>query len=203
MARELTEKQKRVLSTLETYWSTHHIPPSISDLAKELGINKATAYEHLLALKKKGYLTHQARAGRTWRLARHSKKALCNHPQIPLLARIVHGTTPLSNKDIDGHITGDYDVSKEIFAFRFDHNNMLKEHIKRSDIVIAEQNATYANGDLVVASLENKSPLMFRYQKNFESIIFHTDDEQLTHEQFLDRKAQIIGRVVEIRRALK
>src|SRR5580700_7792402 len=105
MARELTEKQKKVLNTLQTYWSTHHVPPSIADLAKELGINKATAYEHLLALRKKGFLVHQARAGRTWRLVQSARAETCAHPQIPVLGRVAAGVPILAAENIEEYIT--------------------------------------------------------------------------------------------------
>src|SRR5260221_13309111 len=100
MARELTEKQKRVLTTLEAYWSEHQVPPSIADVAKELGINKATAYEHLLALRKKGFLVHQARAGRTWRLVQPTKRALCSHSHIPVLGQAA--------QNLEEHIVGEH-----------------------------------------------------------------------------------------------
>lgn len=202
MARELTDKQKRVLSTLEAYWSMHHVPPSISDLAKQLGINKATAYEHLLALKKKGYLLHQARAGRTWRLAQHSKNSPCAHYQIPLLTRVTPGIPLLSSVNIDDHIVTDHHNGKELFALRVPDNAMIKAHILCDDIVIAQQQTPIKDGDVVVAIIDGTQASIRRCEQRLDMVKLNPENDAMAPIELESHRVTLAGKVIEVRRTL-
>lgn len=206
MARELTLKQKRVLSTLEAYWTQHHVPPSISDLARQLGVNKATAYEHLLALKKKGYLVHQARAGRTWRPVDFDQKTNQDKklPKgIPLLGRVSAGLPVLAQENIEDYLpSGNKNSTDDMFALRVNGQSMINAHIKDNDIVIAKQNASVHNKDIVVALIDNEEATVKRYAKDGNTIkLIPENDNFDTLELSADRVA-ILGKVVEVRRKL-
>lgn len=201
MARELTDKQKRVLSTLEAYWSEHQVPPSISDLAKELGINKATAYEHLLALKKKGYLVHQARAGRTWRLVSHNKSTMCSHNEIPILGRVAAGNPLLATEHIEDHIVCEH-KSSEVFALRVKGESMIKAHIKNGDIVIANRQASVNNNDIVVALIDGEEATVKRFEKKADVIRLLPENDDFAPMELASHRVTILGKVIEVRRNL-
>jgi repressor LexA len=202
MARDLTDKQKRVLSSLENYWSTHQVPPSISDLAKELGINKATAYEHLLALKKKGFLLHQARAGRTWRLVEKMQKNLCEHWQIPVLGRVAAGNPLLACENIEEHIVCDHKNNGDLFALRVQGESMIKAHIKNNDIVIAKRHASVNNNDIVVAMIDGQEATVKRYEKMDLKIRLLPENDEFKIMEFDADRVNILGKVIEVRRLI-
>jgi repressor LexA len=203
MARELTDKQKRVLSTLEAYWSLHHIPPSISDLAKELGINKATAYEHLLALKKKGYLMHQARAGRTWRLVQNNKQSSCPHGYIPVLGRISAGLPLFAAENIENHIIGENNNSvNELFALRVQDESMIKAHIQNNDIVIAHRQASVKNNDIIVALIDAQETTVKRLETRQDKIRLLPENDRFEPIELDIHRVTILGKVIELRRTL-
>jgi repressor LexA len=201
MARELTEKQKRVLTTLEAYWSEHQVPPSIADVAKELGINKATAYEHLLALRKKGFLVHQARAGRTWRLVQHSKKALCAHFQVPVLGRVSAGAPILAAENIEEHIVCEHaNTNNELFALKVQGHSMIKAHIQNNDLVIADRSASIRNNDIVVALIDGEEATVKRYEKRGEIICLIPENDEFRTLELEPTRVSILGKVIEVRR---
>jgi repressor LexA len=199
MARELTEKQKRVLTTLEAYWSEHQVPPSIADVAKELGINKATAYEHLLALRKKGFLVHQARAGRTWRLVSHSKKTLCSHLQVPILGRVAAGLPILAAENIEDHIVCEHVNNNELFALRVIGESMIKAHIQNNDIVIADRQASVRNNDIVVALIDGEEATVKRYEKRGNLVCLIPENDHFEPLEIEAARVVILGKVVEVR----
>ncbi|HXW54084.1 MAG TPA: transcriptional repressor LexA [Myxococcota bacterium] len=203
MARELTDKQKRVLSTLEAYWTEHQVPPSISDLAKELGINKATAYEHLLALKKKGYLVHQARAGRTWRLVQHKKSPLCAHLQIPVLGRVAAGLPLLATENVEDYVLSNkYSPGEELFALKIQGESMIKAHIRNNDIVIARKQSTANNNDIVVALIDNEEATVKRFEKKQDKIRLIPENDSFLPIELDASRIAILGKVIEIRRTI-
>lgn len=203
MARELTDKQKRVLSTLEAYWSEHQVPPSISDVAKELGINKATAYEHLLALKKKGYLLHQARAGRTWRLANFKKPQVCTHRQVPILGRVAAGIPLLAEENIEDHILSDHkNTADKLFALRVQGESMIDAHINNKDIVIAKKQSTANNNDIVVALIDGEEATVKRFERKENMIRLLPANSAFQPIELSDDRVTILGKVIEVRRSL-
>jgi|SRR5579871_3498148 len=203
MARELTDKQKKVLSTLEAYWSEHQVPPSISDLAKELGINKATAYEHLLALKKKGYLVHQARAGRTWRLVQSKKTSLCPHTQIPVVGRVAAGIPLLATENIEDYILSNkVSPQEELFALRVQGESMIKAHIKNNDIVVARKQTFANNNDIVVALIDQEEATVKRYEKKLDKIRLLPENDSFLPLELDAHRVTILGKVIEVRRAI-
>jgi len=203
MARELTEKQKRVLTTLEAYWSEHQVPPSIADVAKELGINKATAYEHLLALRKKGFLVHQARAGRTWRLVSHNKKTLCSHFQVPILGRVAAGMPNLAAENIEDHIVCEHvNTNNELFALRVQGESMIKAHIQNNDIVIADRQASVRNNDIVVALIDGEEATVKRFERRGDVICLLPENDDFKALELTVTRVTILGKVIEVRRMI-
>lgn len=202
MARELTDKQKRVLSTLEAYWSEHQVPPSISDVAKELGINKATAYEHLLALKKKGFLLHQARAGRTWRIACEKKTTTCTHRQIPILGQVAAGTPLLAEENIEDHILCEGKSSDKLFALRVKGESMIEAHIENNDIVIAKKQSTANNHDIVVALIDGEEATIKRFEKKEHIVRLIPANPAFSTMELKEDRVTILGKVIEVRRSI-
>lgn len=202
MARELTVKQKRVLSTLEAYWVEHQVPPSIADLAKELGINKATAYEHLLALKKKGFLLHQERAGRTWR-PREAIKDLGALIKIPILGRVSAGLPLLAAENIEDYVFCEQkSQNKDLFALRVQGESMIKAHIQHNDIVIAKRDATVYSNDIVVALIDGEDATVKRYDKKDHKILLKPENNNFSIQEYDESRVNILGKVVEIRRTI-
>lgn len=177
-AKELTHKQKQVLFTLKNYWMEHKVPPSIADLAKKLGVNKATAYEHLLALKKKGYLIHQERAGRTWRPSQDISS--CSHKLIPLLSKLNQSIDLLSPLNITGHIIADYEDISNVFALKIIDDRFIDNNINKNDIIIINTKASILSGDLAIINDEY----------NDINIIYYNQE----------KNNKILGKIIEIRR---
>lgn len=202
MARELTEKQKRVLITLEAYWSQHQVPPSIADVAKELGINKATAYEHLLALRKKGFLVHQARAGRTWRLVSHNKNNSCAHKQIPLVGRVAAGTPLLAHENIEEYVICEHAKTDDLFALRVQGHSMIKAHIQNNDIVIAQKHASIRNNDIVVALIDGEEATVKRFEQKNDMVRLIPENDDFSPVEIAAHRVNILGKVIEVRRSI-
>lgn len=203
MARELTEKQKRVLITLEAYWSQHQVPPSIADVARELGINKATAYEHLLALRKKGFLVHQARAGRTWRLVSHNNNNVaCSHKQVPLLGRVAAGKPMLAEENIEEYVLCEHAKTDDLFALRVQGHSMIKAHIQNNDIVIARKQASICNNDIVVALIDGEEATVKRFEQKNDIVRLIPENDDFFPVEIEARRVNILGKVIEVRRAI-
>lgn len=69
MSNKLTEKQRRVLLTIDQYINMHGYSPSIRDVGQILNIHSSsTVYSYLERLKEKGYITWEPERPRTMQI---------------------------------------------------------------------------------------------------------------------------------------
>ena len=56
MRKELTKRQQQVLDFITDYVRDSGYPPTVREIASEFGISSKGAYDHLVAIEKKGYI---------------------------------------------------------------------------------------------------------------------------------------------------
>ena len=66
--RELTSRQREVLSFMRSFQVKHGLPPTVRELGERFRITPRAAFDHLRALERKGELQRRPSAGRTSRL---------------------------------------------------------------------------------------------------------------------------------------
>ena len=61
----ITDKQRAVYDFVASYIERHKYPPSYRDIGEAFGVTVKAAHDHVLALVKKGWLTHHPGLQRT------------------------------------------------------------------------------------------------------------------------------------------
>lgn len=197
MTNTLPPKQENVLKALRSYWDTNGVPPSISILAQHIGVSKATTYEHLLALKKKGYLEYIERSGRTWRLSQAKDPGR----SIPLLGKVAAGVPILAAENIEEFIEFFAPNAQDAyFALRVQGESMVDAHILPGDIVILRQQTTAENGDIVVALVDNEEATVKEFKHGNKQVLLVPKNNAFKTLELAPERVQILGKVVEIRR---
>lgn len=219
MTEAITTKQKQVLECIEQYWSEHGLPPSISDLARCMGVKKATTYEHLMALKKKGLLQHREGAGRTWKpVSKLVAAAGLNatdvsapghfgnsSQRVPLLGRVAAGLPILAEQNIESWLPFDRErrSSQDLFfALRVVGQSMVGVSILHGDIVIARKQEAANNGDIVVALVDGESATVKRFRQNEGVVQLVAENPDYLPIELRGDRVQILGKVVEVRRTV-
>jgi repressor LexA len=198
MTQTLPPKQQNVLNALRSYWDVNGVPPSISILAQNIGVSKATTYEHLLALKKKGFLEYIERSGRTWRLSASAKNP---GRSIPLLGKVAAGTPILAAENIEEFIEFDAPNPQDAyFALRVQGESMTDAHILPGDVVILRQQTTADNGDIVVALVDNEEATIKEFKSDHNQILLIPKNVAFKAIELTPDRVQILGKVVEVRR---
>jgi len=158
MAVELTAAQRQVWLFLEERSEKGEPPPSYREISKRCGYRSAkAAFDHVIALEKKGYVIREKGLARGLQLVRKSIG-------IPLLGRIVAGlpeealTTSGQRINLDPAFCGIRDRSRA-FALCVTGDSMIGRRIFEGDIVLLEHAATPQDGDIVAALIDNESTL--------------------------------------------
>jgi repressor LexA len=60
-----TEKQLKILAFIEEFKAKRGYPPTVSEVRTNFGISQKGAYDHLIALRKRGYIDWVDGASRT------------------------------------------------------------------------------------------------------------------------------------------
>ena len=153
----LTKKQKEVLDFIKQYTNESGVSPSYEEIAKGLGVNsKSTIFEHIQALKDKGYLTSD---GDGYRSLYPTAQAHFGERLVLLpLAGLITAGQPIEAIEtketfaLPSSLVVD-DVNS--YVLRVKGQSMIEEGIFDGDYVVVERNPSPKNGDVVVALLDN------------------------------------------------
>jgi repressor LexA len=103
--KELTQKQRKVLSFIAEYINTHAYPPTIREIAEFFAISVKGAHDHVTALKKKGCIKQGDKKSRTMEILRTDETEGDNaFITVPLLGTVAAGRPILSEENQEGSI---------------------------------------------------------------------------------------------------
>jgi repressor LexA len=158
MRSDLTARQQEVLDFLKEQ-STEGAPsPTYREICRHFGYKSPkAAFDHVVALGKKGLLSRAKGSARGIRLVQ-------NVVGIPLFGFIAAGqpqealTVPDERLNVDPTVYGIHDRSRA-FALRVRGNSMIGRQILDGDIVLIEQGVAPRNGDIVAALIDREATL--------------------------------------------
>jgi repressor LexA len=158
MVKELTSAQREVWLFLEERSEKGEPPPTYREICKRFGYKSPkAAFDHVVALEKKGYVMREKGFARGLRLVRKSTG-------IPLLGSIAAGlpddalTTTRERLNLDPTFYGITDRSRA-FALCVTGDSMIGRQIFEGDIVLLEHEVIPRDGDIVAALIDNESTL--------------------------------------------
>jgi repressor LexA len=169
----LTRKQQNMLDFIDDFIRTEGMPPTVYEVGDHFRIKSATAFAHLRALQRKGYVNRSSKA-RSLTLVRasDSPRHMSLTLSIPLLGRISAGLPLLAEEQIEGHLHFDPKLlprgigGHELFALRVFGDSMRDLGILDGDTVVAKKTPTASIGDVVVALVDNETTVKSLYIKN-------------------------------------
>lgn len=159
----LTDKQKNVLKLIAEKVKDVGYPPTLQELADELGVSSKNAVlKHLTALEKKGYIgKREGGAARGIRIL--ESLGFLDGPDIsrvPLVGSVPAGSPLLAEENVDRYLSIPQDLipSKgECFALKVQGDSMIDAGIFEDDLVVVHSTNSANNGDIVVALIGNET----------------------------------------------
>lgn len=157
----LTPRQKQIYEFIKDKILNRGYGPTVREIGNYCKINSPNGVVcHLKALEKKGYITRSERLARGIELTHSVRQKL----SLPLAGQIAAGRPLLAEEQ------------KERIDFRglFDHEDhfclrvrgALDEHqFAEGDCVVVRRQETCRPGDIVVARVPGREPVLARYQK--------------------------------------
>ena len=198
--RGLTVRQREVLDFINGYIEHHRYPPAIRELAEHFSISIRGAYDHLKALRKKGYVRSAEGRSRSLEvLDDGSDERRHRLVRIPLLGPVAAGAPIFADDNVVGTIA----VSEELvgsgtcFALRVRGDSMCGAGILDGDVAIVRRQEHADNGDIVVAMIEEEATLKRFFR---ESNRIRLQAENAAYPPIFTRDLRILGKLRAVQR---
>ena len=169
---KLTKRQRQILDFVTNYQRRMGYSPSYREIADSFELSSsATIHEHINALEDKGFLTKAANEARSIELVQ-SEPNWTQSFELSLAGLITAGV-PI--EAVEEHETISIPASLvrdplASFALRVKGESMIEDGILDGDYVVVEKMSNPANGDTVVALIDNQYATLKRFYKEKDRI---------------------------------
>jgi repressor LexA len=199
----LTRRQRQVLDVIREFIERNGYSPSLEEIGEELGLSSvATVHKHVSHLVQKGHVR------RSWNQNRSIEPVLPDPAQgaaafdLPLYGSIAAGL-PLEAVVHSESIGVPADMVRrpaETFVLRVNGDSMIDEQIRDGDFVVVEKRETAADGETVVALVDDHDATLKRFFRDCGTVrLVPANPAVPTIERPADR-VQVQGVVVGVLR---
>jgi repressor LexA len=193
--KSLTERQQQVLEIIRRHLAKSGQSPTVREICAGLGVRSTcTVQKHLTALETKGLITRTRYGYRSIELPGEYSPKQTRLTGVPLVGRVAAGQPLLASENIEGFIPVPSDLAQGegLFALKVRGDSMRGAGIFHGDIIVARQQSSADNGDIVVALLEDEATVK-KFFKEEDHVRLQPENPDFA--PIVTRDVQILGKV--------
>ena len=209
MSEALTPRQREILNVISTSMQERGYPPSVREIGEAVGLNSpSTVHNHLNTLQKMGFLRRDPTKPRALevRFDTNSEVAMERRPSrhVPLIGEVAAGIGLLAQQNVEDLIPlpTDFTGEGELFMLRVRGDSMIDAGILDGDFVVARQQQTADNGDIVVAGIPGDEATVKTFKKSGNKITLVPANPTMDPMVFTSDEVSVFGKVVTVMRRL-
>lgn len=184
---KISEKQQQIFEYIKEKTAKNGVAPSVREIGEAVGLRSTSSVQYNLnALEHAGYIKRDANLKRTVRIAGSAE----NVSHVPLVGTVTAGTPILATQQIEDYIAVSGVRGDNLFALRVKGDSMFNAGIYDGDIVIVEQIPVAANGEIVVALIEDEATVKRFYKEKGH---FRLQPENDKYAPILVDECRILG----------
>ncbi len=203
----LTQKQQNILDFIGEFLGRQGMAPTVYEIAQHFDIKPATAFAHLRALQRKGYIDRSSKARSVTLLRGNSPKHMSLSLSVPVLGRISAGMPLFAQENKEEEIKLDpkmlpYGIGgQRLFGLRVKGESMIEAGILEGDIIIAKDSDAPKIGDIVIALVDKDEATVKKFFLTNDHRVELRPCNKTMESQFYDiEKVEIQGIVVSLYR---
>jgi len=203
MRKKLTKRQQQVLDFIINHIRDAGYPPTVRDIANDFKISSKGAYDHLIAIEKKGYIRRDPAKPRAIELMDFVPGRIHGPViEIPVVGKVAAGEPLLAMQNIERTISlsGDLIKTEEPFALRIKGDSMIGAGILEGDYVIVKQQPSAEQGDIVVALIDDEATVK-RFYKADNHIELQPENPSM--KPIIVKDVTILGKVIGLFREVQ
>lgn len=205
MARGLTKRQAAILQYIIDRIRDGGLPPTIAEIGAHFKIASTNGVnDHLLALEKKGFIERTSKA-RSIHVTERAAQGLYQSEvsTLPLLGRIAAGQPMFAEENIEGHVAVSSTIARPgSYCLRVQGDSMIEDGILDGDTIIVDQSVRPANGDIVVALVDDSATVK-HYHPRGELVELRPANSSMQPIVVPIRSLQLQGVVVALQRSVR
>ncbi|MFT7597736.1 MAG: repressor LexA [Acidimicrobiales bacterium] len=209
---KLSDRQKAILEFISDQMRDRGYPPSVREIAAEVGLTSpSTVHSHLATLQKHGYLERDPSKPRAIKVRWDSNTGASNIERrpvrhVPLVGSVAAGTDVLASEHIEETIPVPADLTGdgELFMLTVRGHSMIEAGILDGDFVVARVQTTARTGDIVVAGIPGEEATVKTYSLDNKrgKVVLLPSNSALQPMHFDPDEVEIFGKVVTVMRRL-
>jgi repressor LexA len=213
MAKDLSERQRNILTFIGEYVREHQFPPTIREIGEKVGITSTSVVKYNLdALERKGHIQRDADISRGIRLVDQLVQGAAELIQVPILGRIAAGA-PIPVPEADFSPFG-YDTTIELtrdivkdagntYALEVQGDSMIDALINDGDIVLMRHQERVENGELAAVWVRSQEETTLkRFYLEGDQVRLQPANPTMRAMFYPARDVQVMGKVLCVIRQL-
>jgi repressor LexA len=210
MKKRLTDRQEEILRFIQQFRDENGYPPTLREIGRKFNIVSTFGVKrHLEALEKKGYLNIESNASRGISLQPSDEfpqfERNDNFAKVPIIGRVAAGSPITAIENVEGSLIIDPSFMKSTdncFALRVKGDSMINAGIFEGDLVVVLPKNEAANGETIVAMLEDEVTVKTFENKNNKVRLIPENDNYKPIDVTGRKEFSIVGKVVGVVRWL-
>jgi len=202
---KLSKRQEEIYLFIINEINNKGYPPSVREIGKAVGLKSpASVHNHLKTLEKLEYIRRDPSKPRAIEILDKHKDEKEFKEQfekemiyIPIVGRVTAGIPVLAEENIEDYFPVPTSFiktkGKQLFMLEIDGESMKNAGINDGDYVIAQQQRTANNGEIVIALIDNRATVKRFYKRND---YIELKPENPNYDSILVKNLKLMGKVV-------
>jgi len=204
MQSELTTKQQKLLSYLESQIARTGKSPSLRQAAAKMGVSHAAISQLIKALEEKGIIKRDGYYSRTIHLLNRARETagVMRWIEVPIIGNIAAGLPLYAQQEWAGSVVIDATVYRglNLFALKVKGDSMINAAILDGDLVICEPRQYAENGEIIVALVNQEEATVKRFFRRKGHIELHPENPAYKSMTYAFNEVLVQGKVIGVNR---
>ena len=200
----ITAKQKEILEYIKSEILKRGFPPAVREICEAVHLKSTSSvHSHLETLEKNGYIRRDSTKPRAIEILdeafNFTRREMVN---VPIVGRVAAGEPLLAEQNIEEYfpIPMEFMPNKQTFLLKVCGESMINAGILNGDYVLAQEENTAHNGDMVVAMIEDGATVKTFYK---EEGVIRLQPENDFMDPIIVPDCTILGKVIGVFRFMR
>ena len=201
---KISAKQQEILDYIKSQILERGFPPAVRDICEAVHLKSTSSvHSHLETLEKNGYIRRHSTKPRAIEILdeafNFTRREMVN---VPIVGRVAAGEPLLAEQNIEEYfpIPMEFMPNKQTFLLKVCGESMINAGILNGDYVLAQEENTAHNGDMVVAMIEDGATVKTFYK---EEGVIRLQPENDFMDPIIVPDCTILGKVIGVFRFMR
>lgn len=204
MKKTLSKKQQEILDFIKARILEKGYPPAVREICEAVHLKSTSSvHSHLETLEKNGYIRRDPTKPRAIEICDDNFQMLRTETaSLPIVGQVAAGEPILAEQNIESYfpVPAEYVPQGQSFVLKVHGNSMINIGIMDGDFIFVNSCNTAANGDIVVALVDDSATVK-RFYKEEGHIRLQPENDDM--DPIIVNDCQILGKVFGVYRVIR